>query len=94
MRIVGDCIIENGEVTVGVTLMVGITRTGAGLLDEAAAAAALRFLRPEAEAAAAAEAALVFEPATPPTTGPETTRFMLKLLGPTGVAIALAPVFV
>lgn len=68
----GDCIIENGEVTVGVTLIEGITRTGAGLgaLAAAAAAAALRFLRPAAALAAA--------DLDPPTTGPETTRLLLK----------------
>lgn len=57
---VGDCIIEKGLVTVGVTLIVGITLTGLGAAAEAAAAAAaaLLFLLPAAEAEAAA--------ATPP----------------------------
>lgn len=90
MRIVGDCIIEKGDWTVGVTLMVGITRTGAGLPAEAAAAAApaLRFLRP------AAPAALILAPGTPPTTGPAMTRLTLKLSKPVGDAIGTAPVFV
>ena len=54
---VGDCIMANGDVMVGVTLMVGITRIGAGLEPPAAAAAAaaLRFLRPEAAEAADAD---------------------------------------
>ena len=56
---VGDCIMANGDVMVGVTLMVGITRIGAGLeppaAAAAAAAAALRFLRPEAAEAADAD---------------------------------------
>lgn len=49
VRMVGDCIIENGDVTVGVTLIVGITRNGFGALAlAAAAAAALLFLLPAA----------------------------------------------
>lgn len=58
---VGDCIIANGDEIVGETLIVGMTRIGAGLgapPEAAAAAAALRFLRcPVAAAAAAAAAA-------------------------------------
>lgn len=55
VRIVGDCIIENGDATLGVTLIVGIILTGAGFAPDAAAAAADRFLRPAADAAAALE---------------------------------------
>lgn len=51
VRMVGDCIIENGEVTVGVTLIVGMTRIGFDPPEAAAAAAALLFLRPDAPAA-------------------------------------------
>ena len=52
VRMVGDCIRENGEERVGVTLIAGITRAFGGLAeaDEAAAAAApddgLRFFLP------------------------------------------------
>lgn len=87
----GDCIIENGEVTVGVTLMVGITRTGAGLLADAAAAAAPAprlLLRP------AAPAALILGPSIPPTTGPEMILLELKLPIPRGDAMGTAPVLV
>lgn len=55
---VGDCIIDQGELTVGVTLMVGITRAGRAADDEAAAAAAaeeaLLLRRPYIAVAAAA----------------------------------------
>lgn len=49
VSIVGDCMIEYGELTLGDTLMVGITLTGAGLGPdeaEAAAAPAERLRRP------------------------------------------------
>lgn len=51
VRMVGACIIENGDVMVGVTLIVGTNFTLAGFEDdadaEAAAAPAPRFLRPK-----------------------------------------------
>lgn len=45
---VGDCIMENGELIAGATLIVGTICMAAGLAppDAAAAAAVLRFLRP------------------------------------------------
>lgn len=50
VNMVGDCIMDQGELMVGVTLIVGITRTGAGAAaaDAAAAAAALRLRLPPA----------------------------------------------
>ena len=51
----GDCIIDQGVLIEGVTLILGITRAGLEALEAAAAAAApeLRFLRPAAELEAA-----------------------------------------
>lgn len=40
VRMVGDCIIDHGELMVGVTLIVGITRAGLAPPAEAEAAAA------------------------------------------------------
>lgn len=47
VRMVGDCIIDHGELIVGVTLIDGITLTGRAALEAAAAAEeALRLRRP------------------------------------------------
>lgn len=60
VRMVGDCIIDQGVLMVGVTLIIGMGRAGRDPLEAAAAAApALRFRRPSwfVDAAAADEPA-------------------------------------
>lgn len=84
VKIVGDCIIENGDEILGETLMVGITLTGLEPLDAAAAAAALRFLRrpaDEAEAAAAEPPPVCITGRAPLTTGLAMIRFTLNIAG-------------
>lgn len=82
VKMVGDCMIENGDETLGEMLIVGMTRTGREPPEAAAAAAApaLRFLLP----ADAAEAAAELPPPPPkipkaePVTGPAAMRCVLN----------------
>lgn len=93
---VGDCIMEKGDETLGETLMVGISlRVLAGALAAAAAAAALRFFLPEAAAAADADPCPTLpKPAPkPPTTGPLTMRFA-PIPRPNGEKTGEARVFI
>lgn len=77
VKMVGDCIMDQGELMVGVTLMVGMTR--GGVEEPAAAAAAAELLRLRRLPAKAPAKLFPARAAAPTPTGPPFERGLKKL---------------